>query len=696
MIPEDCALAVQDGVVCVVGEAGDVRDGRDETGVYGNDTQYLREFAVRVTDPEAPDSGWDRLERQAGPDGVETVLIGGAPGEGRGDARRFVLNRSLTVDGDVVSLETTLTNYTAAERTVEVDLTAESAFRHVFECPGFFSPRDPVERDLDETERESGAGLSGTSPDGTTRTATVQLDGADAETTDADDAVRATASRTLSIPAGESETIVATVRLQPTRGRVDVDVDPTVSMDDYPNLFDAAAETLRALMLPEGVPAAGAPRFVAPFGRDALLVGFQTLPFAPELTRSVLTYFAGRQATSTDPDTLAEPGKIPHEGRRGDLPALGESIRSPYYGTVDATPLFAALVAAYGEWAGEASIPDELYDAAVDAAEWTLSTGDEDGFLWYEPHDHEHGLTHQGWKDSADAIARPDGDAATPPVALAEVQAYAYRALDGVADLASARGDDDLAERLAERAGEIQTAFDESFWLPEEGCYALALDADGAVDAVASNQGHALWCGIVPEERADSVIDRLLRSDVLTDAGLRTYAASHDAFDPLSYHRGSVWPHDTSLAAMGCARYGREDAVEALAERGLMTLSTAATGDPGRWGFPELLIGLDGTEADAGRAPHPDSCEPAAWSAGSAFGFARAALGVGVEADSPTVDPADGIDGTIEATLFCRDRRHAVRTSGAATVVTPTSEAPASTGADPDREHDNQEVTSDG
>ncbi|MFC7116573.1 amylo-alpha-1,6-glucosidase [Natronoarchaeum sp. GCM10025703] len=488
-------------------------------------------------------------------------------------------------------------------------------------------------------------------------------------------------------------------RFGPTRGRVDLSFDPSVSMTSYPGLFDAAADTLQALLLPEGVPAAGAPRFVAPFGRDALLVGFQTLPFAPELTRRVLTYFAGRQASTTDPETLAEPGKIPHEGRRGDLPALGRSIRSPYYGTVDATPLFAALVAAYAEWAGEDAITDELYDAALGAVEWTVTTGDEDGFVWYEPHDHKHGLTHQGWKDSDRAIARPDGTPATPPIALAEVQGYAYRSFRGVSDLAAARGDDRLAERLTEHAERLREAFDREFWLPDEKCYALALDADGAVDAVASNQGHALWSGIVQPERADDAIGRLLAPDMLTDAGLRTYSASHDAFDPLSYHRGSVWPHDTSIAAMGCARYDRADAAAALVGRGLNALETGATADPGHWGFPELLVGLDDVDVDAGRARHPDSCEPAAWSAGSAFGFAQAALGLGIESGMPTVEPVTGFGsgqglGTTEVTLHCHGRRYDVRHSGDSTVVTPTGRAAGREA--PDGDHDHPEVTTDG
>ncbi|ELY61684.1 MGH1-like glycoside hydrolase domain-containing protein [Natronococcus jeotgali] len=696
MIPDDCALAVRDGVVCVVGERGDVRSDRSETGVFANDTQYLSKFEVAVTDRDAPKSGWDQLDRQAGPDGVTTVLVGAAPGEGRGDARKFLLKRDVTVGSDVVTVETTLRNYTAEERVINVKLTAASNFGHVFECPGFFAARDPVDRDTTVSDRESSAELSGTSPDGTARAATVQLEGGRTTSVEAGtDTAGVVVERMLELPPGDEASVVATARLRPTRSRVDPSFDPSVSMTSCPGLFEAATDTLRALVLPEGVPAAGAPRFVAPFGRDALLVGFQTLPFAPDLTRSVLTYLAERQASTTDAETLTEPGKIPHEERRGDLPALGRSIRSPYYGTVDATPLFAALVAAYGQWAGEGAITDEMYDAALNAIKWTVESGDKDGFVWYEPHDHEHGLTHHGWKDSDRAIARPGGTAGTPPIALAEVQGYAYRALRGVAELAAARGDDELTQRLDERAEHLRDAFNREFWLPDEECYALALDADGAVNAVASNQGHALWSGIVPPGRADDVIDRLLAPDVLTDAGLRTYSASHDAFDPLSYHRGSVWPHDTSIAAMGCARYERDDATAALVNRGLDALATGATGDPSRWGFPELLVGLDDADVDAGRVRHPDSCEPAAWSAGSGFGFARAALGLGVESGKPVADPVTELSGTAEATLCCRGRRYAVRHRGDSTVVAPLCKASV-TGADSDNDCDHPEVTTDG
>ncbi|WP_306059794.1 MGH1-like glycoside hydrolase domain-containing protein [Natronococcus wangiae] len=675
MIPDDCALAVADGVVAVVDEFGDVRGDHGESGVYASDVQFLRELAVRPTDRDAPTTGWDRIARRADPDGVTTVLASGAAGDGRGDARPLLLEKRLVPDANGVTLTTTVENYAAERRTVDVEVTARSAFRHVFECSGFFAAREPVDRTLDVRERSGGAVLSAECPDGTTRRATIDVTDASSIATTVDDDARTTITATVSIPPGETAAITASATFAPAREPSDGRVPSAVSTQPSSPLFDAAAETLTALVLPEGVPAAGAPRFLAPFGRDALLVGFQTLPFAPQLTRRVLEYFAGQQGTTTDDATLEEPGKIPHEKRHGDRPAVGRSIRSPYYGTVDATPLYAALVAAYGEWAGADAVTDECYAAAVDAAEWVRDASGTDGLLWYAPHDHEYGLTHLGWKDSSRAIAHPDGTPAVPPIALAEVQGYAYRALTGASTLAANRGDEELHDRFAEQARRVRNAFDEGFWLPDERCYALALDDDGVVESVASNQGHALWAGIVPDDRADAVIDRLLEPDLLTDAGIRTFAASHDAFDPLSYHRGSVWPHDTSLATMGAARYERDDAVAALVGRGLDALEASAATDPERWGFPELMVGFDAPALETGRIHHPDSCEPAAWSAGSAFGFARAALGLDVRDGEPVARPAlpDRFE-AVHATVRCRTATYALRGTNESIVVTPTTD----------------------
>lgn len=642
MIPEDYALTVQNGVVCVVGPEGDIRPSRDETGVYANDTQYLERFAIDVSDRDAPTRGWDRLERRAGPTGITTVLIGGAPGDGRGDSREFVLKKELSIHDQTVTIETTIRNHAADKRVLDLETSVESSFRHIFECSGFFSPRDPVHRETFTSDSGgSDFALVGVSPDGTSRRVNVLVEGVAFEREDASGGgAQEILTGTVQVPPGEKRTFTVTVTVDPLRGEVPNTVDFDMSLmesldistersgapdDILDRVLRSAADTLQSLMLPEGIPAAGAPRFVAPFGRDALLVGFQTLPFAPDLTKQILEYYAGQQASATDDRTRAEPGKIPHEKRLGDLPTLGRSIRSPYYGNVDATSLFAALVTAYDEQVTE-DLSDRLYEAAVEAVEWIGTTSDENGLLWYEPHDHEHGLTHLGWKDSSRAIAHPDGTAATPPIALAEVQGYAYRALRSVASLARTRADTELAASLTDRADRLHQMFNDTFWLPEERCYALALDADGPVEAVASNQGHALWAGIVPADRADDVIDRLLEPDMLTPVGVRTYSSAHAAFDPLSYHRGSVWPHDTSLVALGCVRYGRADAVCEIAGRGIDALSRGLGASPDRWGFPELLVGLSDSDVDAGRARHPDACEPAAWSAGSAFGFAQATL----------------------------------------------------------------------
>ncbi|WP_254663116.1 amylo-alpha-1,6-glucosidase [Haladaptatus sp. W1] len=374
-------------------------------------------------------------------------------------------------------------------------------------------------------------------------------------------------------------------------------------------------------MLPCGVPAAGAPRFLAPFGRDSLVVSYQLLPFDSAVAERTLRFLAAEQGTETDDATLEAPGRIMHEKRHGDLPAIGESVRTPYYGTIDATPLFAALFSDTMAETDDESLFHSVYPHAKAAVEWTLDELDEEGLLFYEPHDRPLGLSHLGWKDSARALLHPDGTPAQGAIALAEVQGYVFRALTRFAPLAERADDSPLAAACDDAAKTLVETFEEHLWLPEEGCYALGIDDRGVIPSVASNQGHAIWGGLGSDERVAQVAERLTSDDMLTSAGLRTFAASHDSFDPLSYHRGSVWPHDTSIAAMGFAERGYHEAAESLAVSGLTALSDTVRADfPDRFGFPELMVGFD-RDLSVGTVRHPDACIPAAWSAGSVFGF---------------------------------------------------------------------------
>ncbi|EFW91401.1 hypothetical protein ZOD2009_14881 [Haladaptatus paucihalophilus DX253] len=613
MLPDDCALAMDSGRQVIVDSRGDVTPKTPETGVYESDHRYLSTLEIGVGDADE----WTVLGRDSRERGVTTTLASPTVGTGRGDQRPWTLEKRVELTETGVTATARLTNNTAdtRETTVAFELTPD--FGHVFEIPSFFSPRERQDRPVSVERHPNGCAFVGTLADGTERRVTVSSDSS-IETTSTDDS--ATVSTDVAVAPASTRTVELDIDL-PDGARNTPEIDAGIDCPRYGRLIDRAAETLGALMLPCGVPAAGAPRFLAPFGRDSLLVSYQLLPFDSSVAERTLRFLADEQGTETDDATLEAPGRIMHEKRHGDLPAIGESVRTPYYGTIDATPLFAALFADTVAETEDETLFGSVYPHAKSAVEWTLAELDDEGFLFYEPHDHPLGLAHLGWKDSAEALARPDGTPAQGSVALAEVQGYVFRALTRFGPLAERADDSTLAAECEVAAKTLAESFEKRLWLPEEGCYALGIDDRGVIPSVASNQGHAVWGGLGSDDRVARVATRLTDDDVLTSAGLRTFASSHDSFDPLSYHRGSVWPHDTSIAAMGFAERGHHETAEALAVRGLDALAdTVRTDFPDRFGFPELMVGFDG-DVSAGTVRHPDACIPAAWSAGSVFGF---------------------------------------------------------------------------
>jgi glycogen debranching enzyme len=372
--------------------------------------------------------------------------------------------------------------------------------------------------------------------------------------------------------------------------------------------------------------AAGAPWFMTLFGRDSLLTSWMALPFDPSIGLATARTLARLQGKRTDPATEEQPGRILHEIRFGTGPSLSLADADRYYGSVDATPLFVMLVDELWRW----GLPwDEVRPLlpAVDAAlEWLASDGDPDadGFVEHERLSPA-GLVNQGWKDSWDAISFADGRLAEPPIALAEVQGYAYAAWRSGAQLAAAAGDYVLAAARAKRAARLRYAFDDAFWLPERGYYALALDGSKRpADALASNLGHLLWCGIVPEQRVHRVAAALVSADLFSSWGVRTLGRSCGRYDPLGYHTGSVWPHDTAIAVMGLRRAGC-DAEAATIACGLLT---AARANGGR--LPELFAGIGPADFPA-PVPYPASCSPQAWASAAPLLVVRALLGLEVD-----------------------------------------------------------------
>ncbi|MEU8236518.1 glycogen debranching N-terminal domain-containing protein [Actinoplanes sp. NPDC048967] len=389
---------------------------------------------------------------------------------------------------------------------------------------------------------------------------------------------------------------------------------PPAPQDDLFRCVRQGLADLDALRMPAPgvpgavVPAAGAPWFLTVFGRDSLLSSLFALRHRPELAAGTLRVLAATQGRMTDAARVEEPGKVIHEMRQGELATTGEVPYARYYGSVDATPLFLMLLAEHHEVTGDDLPAEELEEAARAAVGWMLGPGGlATGYLRYRTD--RPGLVHHCWKDSADSIVFRDGTPAAGPIAVAEAQGYAYRALLGTARLATqVWGDPAWAATLTAVAGDLRDRFARDFRLPD-GFVALALDGTGtAVDAAASNAGHLLWCGLLAEDWAATVADRLSGDDFFSGWGVRTLAAGQVPYHPMSYHRGGVWPHDTAIAVAGLAAAGRRTDAARIAD-GL--LAAASFGDDR---LPEVMTGL-ARERGRGPVPYPHSCSPQAWAA---------------------------------------------------------------------------------
>ncbi len=378
---------------------------------------------------------------------------------------------------------------------------------------------------------------------------------------------------------------------------------------------------------------AGIPWYTCPFGRDALIAGFEALPAAPEVARDALRFLARLQGRRDDPERDEEPGKIPHEIRFGEMAGAGEVPHTPYYGSVDATPLFLVLLSEYWLWTADDETVRELLPAADAALGWLDRSADldGDGLVEYARRT-ARGLRNQGWKDSHDGVPFADGRSAEPPIALVEVQGYAIDARRRMAQLFRRMGRREGSAELLARARAHAELVEERFWMEGKGTYAIALDRDKRqVDAVTSNPGHLLFSRAVPQERARRVAASLLGGGMWSGWGIRTLAKGQPAYNPLSYHDGTVWPHDNALAAMGLSAYG-------------LTREAGQVLD-GLWEaaqhfrdlrLPELFCGLS---RRTGRFPvhYPVACSPQAWSSAAWFLLVRAVLGLHADAPRSTL-----------------------------------------------------------
>jgi glycogen debranching enzyme len=640
-------LALKSGAVFVCARRdGDIRPApASGEGLYAQDTRHLSELRLTVG-------------------GLRPVLLSSVMESGH-HAVINATNPGLRADGDVLVPQETLNvrrTVLIADRlfyrvrvrsfrpgpvatTVEVSLAAD--FADVFEVRGV--ERRTSGRLLPPTQDGDRLRFSYVAGDGQRRETLVELEPAPANVRIDDGRVHV--AWDVELGAREAFLLLITVlpardgrrRAGPTPERAAARLDAaharwvgacaaiTTDNELFDRLIDASVRDLHALMMPVGgdqLPAAGIPWFVAPFGRDSLLSACETLMINPEVARGTLLVLAGLQAHHDEAWRDAEPGKILHELRTGELARTGHIPHTPYYGTVDATPLFLMVAGGYYRWTLDLDTMVRLRPALDAALAWIDQWGDRDGdgFVEYEQRAPA-GLINHGWKDSHDSIVHADGSLAHGAIALVEVQGYVYEAKLRIADVYEALGDAQRAERLRAEAVELRAEFNETFWDADEGFFALALDGHKAqVRSVTSNPAHCLYCGIVDEDKAALVAERLMAADMFSGWGIRTLSGSSPAYNPMSYHNGSVWPHDNAIAAAGLKRYGFDAAANRIAA-GLFDVASGARD----FRLPELFCGF---QRDGSRAivAYPVANIPQAWAATAPFMLLHAMLGISAHA----------------------------------------------------------------
>jgi glycogen debranching enzyme len=373
---------------------------------------------------------------------------------------------------------------------------------------------------------------------------------------------------------------------------------------------------------------AGVPWFSALFGRDALVTSYMTLGVNPDLAKGTLRRLAELQGTKVDDEREEEPGKILHELRVGELAQTHEIPHTPYYGSIDATPLWLVVYGYVWQWTADRAFAEELWPNAVRALEWIDRYGDRDGdgYVEYERKTPK-GLENQGWKDSGDGVLQADGTKPQAPIALVEVQGYVYDAKIRVARVARALGYGDFADELESQAAELGRKFNADFWLSDKRFYAIALDGNkDKVASITSNPGHALWSGIVDHDRAAHVVRRLLSAEMSSGWGIRTLSAKSPGFDPIGYHIGSVWPHDNALIAHGMKVYGFDNEANQVMQQ--LLLAGAGLRD---YRFPELFCGFSREDAPV-PVEYPVACRPQAWASAAPLLMIRTYAGMHAEA----------------------------------------------------------------
>jgi glycogen debranching enzyme len=643
---EDALVLKHDRHFLLVTAHGDIAPaGTCSLGLFRDDTRILSHYALRLDGgPPALLSAQIPCAFMAQIDlAVNDRIFGGDPW----DPRNVIHVRRELLLSDRLRERLTLTSYFRAPLDYTIALTFGADFADIFEVRGwrraqrgrYFAPR--WERDR---VRFSYEGRDGVLLQSAIRFATppTRVGGHTAQWQ-----LRLEGERQVQLEwevdgdEGEERPQPATSTFDARRGALELTYSDwrarctrwTTSLGAFDALLDRAVDDLRALYVEvDGGPvlSAGIPWYSTIFGRDAIIASLQTLPLQPTIARDTLRYLARRQGAREDSYTEEQPGKILHELRRGEMARSGEIPHVPYYGSIDATPLWLVLLHETWRWTGDTGLVRELLPAAERALSWMDRYGDldGDGFVEYASTS-EKGLANQGWKDSGDGVPFPDGTLPAPPIALVEVQGYVHDAKVRTAELFQIAGRLDRATALRREAAELRERIRTVFWDEDLGTFALALDgAKRPVRTATTNAGHLLWSRVPTVAQGERLRERFLQPDFFSGWGLRTLSAAHPVFNPMSYHDGSVWPHDNALVVLGLALYGHARAalpiVRAVYEAGAGTQFQR---------LPELYCGMS---RGSGRRPvgYPVSCSPQAWASGALFMMLQALLGL--YPDAPT------------------------------------------------------------
>lgn len=668
MLMLDRLVLKENDVFAVTDREGNIHaQTSDGQGLYLGDTRFLSVYEFAIEDVPIQllsSSGELNFMNNFQFANLPAVLADGAPLA----VRTLSVRRNRFIDGGLHE-RIGLFNYSSTPVTLTLGLTFGSDFRDMFDVRGYIEGRQRGVVGRPEAT-DDGIRLRYVGRDRVARTTVVGFDAAPAsvellnvdaehdqpgqepaaeederdprtETGIAPPTARATFR--ITIPAHDRWSL--TIHIAPNVGSEPTSQSPAPSLDDsFGRIMQAHEawesgctritsdnELLNALIRQSTqdlrltinrektglLPVAGVPWFAVPFGRDSLITGLQTLCLNPDIAYGTLRFLASHQGKKVDPWRDEEPGKILHEIRSGEMAALREVPQTPYYGSVDSTPLFVFLLTELLRWTDDQSFARELLPNLEAALEWIRTYGDVDGdgLVEYQSHS-ARGIRNQGWKDSHDSVSFPDGQPAETPIAMAEVQGYCYGAEARMAEVYQRWGDFDRAEQLRQSAATRKRRFEETFWMESQGFYAEALDSHKTpIPAVTSNPGHCLLMGMLDGPRADATVERLMQSDMLCGWGVRTLSSEYPTFNPMSYHNGSIWPHDNSIVAAGLRRSGyAKQTVRVIQE----TLD-AGYRLPG-FRVPELYCGFSRDHRyQSSPAAYPVSCTPQSWAAGSVF-----------------------------------------------------------------------------